>query len=297
VSNYCGLKGVDREKEQLQNADYKRYRPRSPSHTDSVAEKIFLCATDCQGPVVERVGHPAVTTRDQPSQTISFQSGNKTGIHRSSLRQVAVGKSRCPTVGGGRTMNDSDIVQTVKPIIAVFDRLGISYYIGGSVASSAFGMARSTLDVDVVAQMGDAEVRPLVEGLKDVFYVSETAVFQAVRNRTSFNVVHLETMLKVDVFVLKQREYDQQAFERRRKEYLDTESQDATVFFSSPEDIILNKLEWFKTGGEVSERQWGDILGVIKVQSEELNKEYLRTWATKLGVSRLLEKAFAEGSP
>lgn len=191
-------------------------------------------------------------------------------------------------------MSDSDIITTLKPLITVFDNLGIAYYIGGSVASSAFGKARSTLDVDIVAQISIAEVKPLVEGLKDIFYISETAIFDAIRNSASFNIIHLETMLKVDVFILKKREYDQQAFSRKLEDHIDEENPEYTFFLASPEDTILNKLEWYLAGGEVSERQWGDVIGVLKVQADKLNLGYMRLWAEKLSVGRLLEKALRE---
>lgn len=191
-------------------------------------------------------------------------------------------------------MSDSDIIITIRPLIAAFDELGISYYIGGSVASSAFGKARSTLDVDIVAKISIAEVKFLVDRLKHVFYVSEKAILEAVRNNASFNIIHLETMLKVDVFILKKREYDRQAFERRLEDHLDDEDPESRFFLGSPEDIILNKLEWYLAGGQVSERQWGDVIGVLKVQSDKINREYMKYWAGNLGVTILLEKALKE---
>jgi hypothetical protein len=191
-------------------------------------------------------------------------------------------------------MSESDIFITIKPLITVFSGLGISYYIGGSVASSAFGKARSTLDVDIIAKISIAEVKPLVDGLKDIFYISETAILDAIRNSASFNIIHLETMLKVDIFILKKREYDQQAFARKLEDHIDEENPESTFFIASPEDTILNKLEWYLAGGEVSERQWGDVIGVLKVQADKLNLGYMRLWAEKLRVGPLLEKALSE---
>ena len=191
-------------------------------------------------------------------------------------------------------MSDTDIVKSIKPLITIFENLGIPYYIGGSVASSAFGKARSTLDVDIVAPIKMADVKKLSEVLKNIYYVSENDVWTAVNRRTSFNIIHLETMLKVDVFILKFREYDRQAFERKIEDVLDAENPDKTFFLAAPEDIILNKLEWYLAGGEVSQRQWGDILGVMKVQANKLNLPYLSGWATKIGVNELFEKALKE---
>ena len=116
-------------------------------------------------------------------------------------------------------MKSLDIIDAIRPVIKTFERVGILYYIGGSIASSAYGVARATLD---------------------------------------------------------------------------EESGDAEFFISSSEDIILNKLGWFSMGGEIAERQWDDILGVIKVQRKLLDKKYLYRWAGELGVKDLLEKALME---
>lgn len=191
-------------------------------------------------------------------------------------------------------MSDSDIIVTIKPLIAVFDKIGIAYYVGGSVASSAFGKARSTLDVDIVARIAPADVKTLVGGLKNVYYISEQAVLEAVRRNTSFNIVHLETIMKVDIFILKKRDYDQQAFNRKMEDPLDAENSEAKFFLAAPEDIILNKLEWYQAGGRVSGRQWGDVIGVLKVQADKINRDYLKHWANELGLTALLEKAFKE---
>lgn len=191
-------------------------------------------------------------------------------------------------------MSDSDIIITIKPLINAFERLGIQYYIGGSVASSSFGKARSTLDVDIVAVITIASVNKLVEEIKEIYYVSSSDIFEAIKNESSFNIIHLETILKVDIFVLKSREYDQQAFNRKQKNYLDSEEKGTPFFLAAPEDIILNKLEWYRAGGEVSERQMDDVVGVLKVQKDKINKDYLLKWATVLGIKDLLEKAFRE---
>jgi hypothetical protein len=191
-------------------------------------------------------------------------------------------------------MSDSDIVSSIKPLIEIFIKLKIPYYIGGSVASSAFGKARSTLDVDVVAPISLLIVKQLAEDLKGTYYVSENDIRDAVTHNASFNIIHLQTMIKVDVFILKNREYDHQAFERKQENYLDDENQEKIFYLAAPEDVVIYKLEWFKAGDELSERQWNDVIGVLKVQAERLNMPYLLDWAKKLGLHALLEKALKE---
>lgn len=191
-------------------------------------------------------------------------------------------------------MKNPDIVAAVEPVVKAFEKLGVPYYIGGSVASSAYGVARATLDVDMVSDLKPEHVHPLVEMLESDYYIDEKMILDAIHRSSSFNLMHLETMLKVDVFVVKDRPYYKEAFKRKRKDSLDEEQGAAEFYLASSEDIILSKLEWFRMGGNVSERQWGDVLGVLKVQGDSLDVKYLRYWAAELGIADLLEQAFRD---
>ena len=193
-------------------------------------------------------------------------------------------------------MKKPDILAALDPVVKVFEKIGISYYLGGSVASSAYGIARATLDVDLVADLSAQHVNPLTEMLKSDYYIDKEMILDAIKRHSSFSFIHLETMLKVDIFIIKDRPYDGVAFQRKRKDTLDEEQGAAEFYLASPEDIILNKLEWFQMGGKVSERQWHDVLGIMKVQRELMDKEYLRRWAAELGISDLLEQAFRDAS-
>lgn len=190
-------------------------------------------------------------------------------------------------------MNDPDILKTVIPVIRAFEKLGIAYYIGGSVASSAYGMARATMDVDCVSDLTQEKVKNFVAMLEGEYYVDEQMILEAIQQYSSFNLIHLETMLKVDIFIVKNRPYDQVALQRRKKDTLDDESV-PEVYLASPEDVILNKLDWFHRGGRSSEKQWNDILGVLKVQKGYLDLEYLNHWACQLDLPDLLKEAFVE---
>ena len=193
-------------------------------------------------------------------------------------------------------MKKPDILAALDPVVKAFEKIGVSYYLGGSVASSAYGIARATLDVDLVADLSAQHVNSLTEMLKSDYYIDKEMILDAIKRRSVFNLIHLETMLKVDIFIIKDRPYDGVAFQRKRKDTLDEEQGAAEFYFASPEDIILNKLEWFQMGGKVSERQWHDVLGIMKVQRELIDKEYLRLWAAELGISVLLEQAFRDAS-
>jgi len=189
-----------------------------------------------------------------------------------------------------------DILAAVLPILEALDELGVAHHIGGSVASSAHGVARATLDVDVVADLRLRDAGPLARRIEERYYVDEEMISDAIRRRSCFNVIHLETMIKVDVFVIKERPYDLQAFARRQRDTLDDAPGAREIYLCTPEDTIINKLEWFRTGGEVSERQWGDVIGVLRVQAGRLDEAYLERWAAELGLMDLLARARAEAA-
>jgi len=178
-------------------------------------------------------------------------------------------------------------------VIEAFEKLNIPYLIGGSLAAALHGTARSTLDTDLVADLRPEQVNQLVEMLQQEFYVDHGMIFDAIEHRSSFNVIHLDTTFKVDVFVAKPRRFDQMQLQRRRLEVVSTEPE-RRAYVATAEDIVLAKLEWYRQGGEVSDRQWRDILGVLKVQAGRLDSDYLQKWAAELNVADLLQRALKE---
>jgi len=191
-------------------------------------------------------------------------------------------------------MQPGDALTAVLPVIAVFDRLGVPYYVGGSVASSAHGFMRATVDADVVADLEPRHVAGLVESLEADYYIDAAMIRGAIANHSCFNVIHLATSFKVDVFVPKNRGFDRAALARKEKRSLDPDSPAIQVFLASPEDTVLSKLEWYRLGDEASDRQWRDVLGVLKTQQSRLDRPYLEKWATELGVADLLHRAWEE---
>jgi hypothetical protein len=187
-----------------------------------------------------------------------------------------------------------DVLAAAQPVADLFERLGVRYYVGGSLASSTRGVPRASLDVDIAAELRAEHVAPLLDALRDRYYVAEERVQDAVAMRRSFNLIHLATMMKVDVFVSRERPFDRSAFGRLTAEVLDAANPARTYPVPRAEDVVLLKLDWFRSGGELSDRQWSDIVGVIRVTGAALDVDYLARWAADLAVSDLLERALAE---
>jgi hypothetical protein len=184
-------------------------------------------------------------------------------------------------------------VEVLLRVARLLEEMQIPYFVAGSFASSLQGFSRATADADIVADLRPEHVVPLFEALKDECYVDDQAMRRAISLRLMFNLIHLDTLFKVDIYIPKEDEFVRQQFRRVRRESL-LPSEAGGAYVSAPEDTILAKLRWHRQGGEVSERQLSDALGVLKVQRERLDLQYLRDWAGRLGVLDLLEGLVAE---
>lgn len=180
-------------------------------------------------------------------------------------------------------------------VIEVLEALSVRYVIGGSIASILHGTTRSTLDADILAEIEIHHIPHLKEALEAEFYIEPEMIKQAIRHRSSFNLLHQETMFKVDIFIPKKRVFDTAQLEHRIEKPIAPDS-DEKVWVLSAEDIILAKLEWYNTGNRASERQWRDVLGVVKSKHSILNTDYLAKMSAQLGIKDLLEAALAEGT-
>jgi hypothetical protein len=185
----------------------------------------------------------------------------------------------------------SEPLLIVARIASVFDALAIRYVVGGSLASSVYGIPRATQDVGVVADILPSHVDAITSALAGDFYVDADMIRDTIKRRSSFNVIHLATMFKADVFIYQGDQWSREKMVRARAEQFDVPEGEVTIRFASPEDTLLHKLIRYKLGNEVSDRQWGDVLGVLLVQGEALDGEYLDRWAPLLGVAELLSRA------
>jgi hypothetical protein len=189
------------------------------------------------------------------------------------------------------TDSDSGPLAVAGVIARALETLGIRYSVGGSIASSMGGEPRSTLDVDVVTELSAGSIPQLVEALGQRFYVPLDALRRAVRDKSSANLIDNATSIKVDLFIAGGTQLDASLLDRRVLVTIGGRGE--TLYVHSPEDILLQKLRWFRLGGERSDRQWRDVLGLVQVQGPRLDVEYLRRWAEQLRVADLLEKALA----
>lgn len=182
-----------------------------------------------------------------------------------------------------------DTLKVALAAAGILDELGVRWFLGGSLASSVHGIPRATFDADIMADLRPQHVRPLLKSLGADWYADEATIMEAIQQRSSFNLIHFATAMKVHVFLPKLRRFDGGEFTRSRKMRVE-EGSDIEASVCCAEDIVIAKLEWYRLGGEDSERQWNDVLGVLRLNSGRLDVGLLRTSADEVGVSDLLQR-------
>jgi hypothetical protein len=174
---------------------------------------------------------------------------------------------------------------------AVLDALGIEYTLGGSLASYLHGEPRSTNNIDFAVRLEEHHVPQFVERLGPEFVVDPDARREAVRDRRPYAMYFLPLVLKVDLFIRGSAPLDQSEFARRIAVRIGDRER---LYSATPEDNLLRKLLWFRDGGEISDRQWRDVLGILRVSGASLDRGYLERWADQLGLRALLQRAFEQ---
>lgn len=188
-----------------------------------------------------------------------------------------------------------NVTAALQPVVEALERLGIAYHVGGSVASSVHGSPRATNDVDLVVDLRLEHVGPLCASLGADYYAPAELLREAVVHASTANLIHLATGYKVDFFVCRRDEYGRGSLRR----FLDRPLGPGQRSFhiATAEDIVLRKLEWYRDGGEVSDRPWSDVLGVLRARGPQLDRSYLDRWAQHLGITPLLARAMRESNP
>jgi hypothetical protein len=187
-------------------------------------------------------------------------------------------------------MNPLEVLQLVTEKL---ERLDLPYMVAGSFASTIYGEPRYTQDADIVVQLTCLSIDGVTKAFSSDFYIDRGQVERAIQSCSSFNIIHLDSAFKVDLFTVGRGGFEEQALNRRGRKTLDSESQYAP-FVQTPEDTVLAKLLWFQQGGRVSDQQWRDVLGILKVQEGMLDITFLQKWAGELRVADLLEEAFRD---
>lgn len=183
-------------------------------------------------------------------------------------------------------MNPFDVAHRLTEYL---EGINLEYFLGGSIASTTYGEPRFTQDVNIIVRLPAQEVDALVQEFQSDFYVNGPALYEAVKRKSSANLIHLETNFKIDLIVSRERPFEKSRFDRRVRKLAAGNS----FWFCTAEDIILVKLEWYKQSGGVLDRQLRDIQTVLMVQ-DSLDFSYMRTWANELGVSDLLERSIVD---
>jgi hypothetical protein len=266
--------------------------------THPEAERVLIDLIR-KAPVAKRFG----LTR---SMTASLVGANRRNVQRFhpnvsqiELAQILASLNELPSLAPsikavlerkkGWMFHEPDILHVLSSLAKVLEELHIAYYISGSVASSVYGMQQLARDIDMVIELQLARIHPLIHSLQQKYLVEEQAVLSAVQQRRAFGMIHLGTFFKVDVVIPVIGPYEQQIKTRLRRLILDEDERGFP--FPSPEDIVLTKLWHHGVHNAITDDQWNDILGVLKVQGPELDLAYLKSWAAYLEISHLLEQA------
>ena len=178
-------------------------------------------------------------------------------------------------------------------VARTLDALGIPYVLGGSLASSIMGEPRSTVDIDMAIRLDSVSLEPLLEATRTEFYVPEDAARAATETASSFNMVHRAGALKVDLFVLGDGVLDRRQLARRVRMVVSVDPA-SELWVTSAEDQVLRKLEWYRSGGGVSDRQWRDVVGILSVQSGRLDVVDLTRTAEAVGLGTLFSRALGD---
>jgi len=179
-------------------------------------------------------------------------------------------------------------------VAQALDAVGVEYHLGGSLASSIYGEPRATNDIDLVVDLPPDRVDALADALGPDFSVDRESLAQAARSRTSCNVFYLPFFTKVDLFVSPRGAFERSEMRRRRAVPIGPAGE--ALYVKSAEDVVLRKLVWFRDGGGRSDRQWRDVVQVLRLNRGALDERLMAEWADALDVSKLLVKAQAEAS-
>ena len=189
-----------------------------------------------------------------------------------------------------------EILDVLQRVISKLEELRIPYMVSGSAASSFHAFVRTTQDGDLVVDLPLDQIEKFAAAFATEFYLDRASIRRSLQIGGSFNLIHLESSLKIDFFPLRKRSFSQQEFSRRQPRLLLKESS-APAYVATAEDTILSKLEWFRAGGEVSENQWRDVVGILKVQAGSLDLDLFEAVGPRIAGRGPASKRLSKRSP
>jgi len=182
-----------------------------------------------------------------------------------------------------------DAIEIALRVAAAIEAVGGEYFIGGSLASSFQGEPRSTNDIDIVVSLAMSQLERFKLALGNDFEADLESLRDAFLRKGCANIFFLPSVMKIDIFAVGSSEFDAEEF--RRRQSVRVRSSGETLFLKTAEDSILRKLLWFREGGEVSERQWRDVVALLRINSRSLDFSYIERWSRALRLDSLLRRA------
>lgn len=184
-------------------------------------------------------------------------------------------------------------METINPeklllkIVKILDNLKVDYFITGGFAVSVWGRPRSTADIDIVIKIIEPKIEALAIALRKISkagYIDENTAREAVKRRGEFNFIDPDSGFKIDFWVAKDDEETRNELNRRISKKINNQK----VYFISPEDLVLNKINWYKQTD--SNIHLEDVDSVFRISTKRLDKDYLGKQAKKLGFLNILNK-------
>lgn len=186
----------------------------------------------------------------------------------------------------------ADAIDVALLVARAIESASGAYFVGGSVASSFQGEPRATNDIDIVLELPLGRISAFVEALGPDFELDVDMLRDALLHGRTCNIFFLPFLTKVDLFAVGPSPFDQVEFSRRKA--VTVRATGENLVLKTPEDTVLRKLLWYREGGETSEKQWRDLIEVLRVSGPSMDHEYLSSWGDRLGLSDLLARARAE---
>ena len=177
----------------------------------------------------------------------------------------------------------SEELDVLKLVVQSLDQREIPYMITGSIAANFYTAPRMTRDIDIVIELNAQKVDQAHEAFKDEFYVDRDMIAEAVKRQSTFNIIHNETLVKVDFMVRNESEYQRIEFNRRHSVVVE----EVPLSIISPEDLVISKLFWAK--GSHSEVQLNDVRNILE-DVTDIDKGYLEKWVGELGLEDVYQE-------